>query len=328
MQVLKREQQSLVKSFVDAIEELQKDVKSVTEKHVRQKEEMGEMTSQFVTLATFVRSLENKNAEPIDGWFKEVVKGFELLIEQNSAVKANLEEMKDDAKKSSLGKLDEQSKTLLLEEEVSRLEFDIGSVEQERDAREAEMKGMHQVHVSQLKEGKDEVKKVKELLDGYKSKLDKSEARCAALQKKSGMIGETLADAHKRGGEKSKQMEERVADLEGQLKKLQREQQALLEQRNELQRETEEQERAVRLGKTDMDNGEKRWLGVVDDLKKKGERAAQNLSDSNKTNQQLQKQCEQTKKLLLTIQQQRANLKDENYQLKGELDEIYKRAGK
>ena len=91
--------------------------------HKRQKEDLNEMSSQFVTFATFVRGLEAKTAEPIEGWYQEVVKSFEMLVEQNSAVKAALEEVKDAQKKQNLGKLDEQAKTLQLEEEGEALRW-------------------------------------------------------------------------------------------------------------------------------------------------------------------------------------------------------------
>jgi len=322
---LKNSAQETVKSFLGTIEELQLQVKRVSESHGNQKDEMGEMTSQFVTLATFVRSLEVKNAEPINGWFKEVVKGFELLIEQNSAVKAGLEEMKDDAKKSSLGKLDEQSKTLMLEEEVSRLEFDVQTAEQERDAKDDDFRAAQKSHKDLTASGQKELGEAKALLNQYKAKLDKSEARCNDLQKKTAGTGELLADAHKTSSERHKSMEDKVNELETALRKVQREQQILLEHRDGLQKAAEERERETRLGKSDLEQTEKRWSGVADDLKKKMDRVGQNLADSNKTNQQLQKQCEQTKKLLLTIQQQRAHLNDENAQLKGELEEAYQR---
>jgi chromosome segregation ATPase len=322
---LKKEKQAMAKEFVQTVERFQASLKAVSEDHKKQKDEMSEMTSQFVTLATFVRSLEGKNAEPVDAWFKEVVKSFEMLIEQNSSVKSALEEMKDDAKKSSLGKLDEQSKTLMLEEEVSRLEFDIQTAEQERDGKEGELKRAKEGFEEAVANNKKEFLELKALLESYKGKLEKSETRCNDLQKKTAGTGERLADAHKNSSEKNKMMEDRLNELETALKKVQREQQALLEQRDTLQKDGEDKDRLIRNAKADLEQTDKRWMGSVEDMKKKLEKQQQSVSDSNKTNQQLQKQCEQTKKLLLTIQQQRANLNDENVELKKELDELYKR---
>jgi len=48
------------------------------------------------------------------------VKSLELLVEQNSGVKASLENAKDDLKRANLEKLDEKSKNLMLDEEVNR----------------------------------------------------------------------------------------------------------------------------------------------------------------------------------------------------------------
>jgi len=120
-------------------------------------------------------------------------------------------------------------------------------------------------------------------------------------------------------------MESSVASLEAQLKKLQREHASILEQRDTHQKQAEDLERALRIKNNEGQNVEKRHQEKNAAEEAKMKKIMQSVSDGNRTNQQLQKQVEQTKKLLLTIQQQKHNLTEECAQLKGELDAIYQR---
>jgi chromosome segregation ATPase len=313
-----------LKSYLNTVTALQTQLGSISSSHKRQKEAMSEMTSQFVTLATFTRGLESKNAEPIDKWFKEIVKSFELLVEQNSAVKANLEEVRDEEKREKLGKLDEQSKTLMLEEEVSRLEFDISTVEGEKIQKEEEMAAKERQHRAHMRKAEKEIVDFKEMLKQYKDKIAATEKISSDLQGKMSSNGEALARAHKDNVEKNKKVEERNVELEGALKKLQREHVSLAETKDGMHREKEDTERAVRAVRREMEELEKKWKAKEAEDRKKLERALQSVTDGAKTNAMLQKQCENTKKLLLTLQQQRANLTEEVNSLKGELSGLYR----
>ena len=169
---LKKEKLRNTRMSLTAIEQLQTQLKMVQADHKKQKEDLNEMSSQFVTFATFVRGLEGKTAEPIEGWYQEVVKSFEMLVEQNSAVKAALEEVKDTQKKQNLSKLDEQAKTLQLEEEISRLEFDIQSAEEEKAQKDTEIAEMVKAQKDKLDAVSRESDEAKETLEQYKKKLD------------------------------------------------------------------------------------------------------------------------------------------------------------
>jgi len=313
-----------LKTYLSTITAFQLQVASISTCHKKQKETMSEMSSQFVTLATFVKSLEGKQAEPIDRWFKEVVKSFELLIEQNSAVKANLEEVRDDEKKEKLGKLDEQSRTLMLEEEVSRLEFDISTVEGEKIQKEEQMAAKERQHKAHLEKAEKEIAECKAMLKQYKYKIATTEKISSDLQGKMSSNGEALARAHKDNADKNKKVEERNAELEAALKKLQREHVVLAESKDGMHREKEDTERSVRSVRREMDEQEKTWKAKEAEERKKLERALQSVTDGTKTNAMLQKQCENTKKLLLTLQQQRANLTEEVNSLKEELSGLYR----
>ena len=313
-----------LKSYLNTITALQTQLGAISSSHKRQKEAMSEMTSQFVTLATFTRGLESKNAEPIDKWFKEIVKSFELLIEQNSAVKANLEEVRDEEKREKLGKLDEQSKTLMLEEEVSRLEFDVSTIEGEKIQKEEEMAAKDRQHRAQIEKAEKEIAEYKEMLKQYKGKIATTEKISSDLQGKMSSNGEALARAHKENAEKNKKVEERNAELEAALKKLQREHVSLAESKDGMHREKEDTERSVRAVRREMEEVDKKWKAKEMEDRKKLERALQSAADGAKTNAMLQKQCENTKKLLLTLQQQRANLTEEVNSLKSELSGLYR----
>ena len=97
----------------------------------------------------------------------------QLLVEQNTAVKANLEEVKDDQKKQNLSKLDEQAKTLQLREEVESLQFEIDAAEEEKDLIQKKIRESDDRHENDKEKLRDELKDIKKLADSYKAKMER-----------------------------------------------------------------------------------------------------------------------------------------------------------
>ncbi|GMI60519.1 hypothetical protein ScalyP_jg9475 [Parmales sp. scaly parma] len=322
---MEKEKQELASKYVAGIEQMQQALKNVSHENHMQKEQMNEMSGQFVTLATFVRSLEASQSKPVNGWYNEVVKSLELLVEQNSGVKASLENAKDDLKRANLEKLDEKSKNLMLDEEVNRLEHEIGMLSGESGEKENEKVDLQRKHERLMSTLSDELKASGELLHKYKFKLSESEAKCNSMVGEAQKGGENLETAHKTHTERYNKLEGKVSSMDAEIKKLQFNYDGIVKQRDVLQKGVEELERTARNRMMEMSNSEKRFEAKLADEESRMKKVLQSTSDGNRTNQQLQKQVEQTKKLLLTIQQQKHNLVEECAQLKGELDAIYAR---
>jgi len=180
---MKTRQQEIASGYVASIEKMQQALKAIKEENNIQKESMNEMSGQFVTLATFVRSLEASQSKPVNNWYNEVVKSMELLVEQNSAVKAALENSKDDLKRATLEKLDQKNDNLLLEEEVNRLEHDISMLGGETSTKDNERADLIKKHNKLVENLESEAKKNLDLLEKYKQKLTESEQkrRCVCV---------------------------------------------------------------------------------------------------------------------------------------------------
>ena len=280
------------------------------------------MSGRFVTLAAYIRSLESKQTEPTDLWYKEVVKSFEVLIDQNTAVKANLEEVRDESKKQHLGKLYEQNKALMLEEKVSMLEFDVASARREKDDKEREMTEAAKLHENQLSLMKGEVADAKEAIGAYKAKIEEAEKISNDFMSERSANGEALARANADHSQKKRELEAKNAELQDALGKLEREKAAIAEGKGRIQKTCEEKERVIRQTRRDFEDSEKRWKSQSEEDKRKLERTAQALADCNMTNGQLVQQCDSTKKLLITLQQQKASYTEENQQLKVSKDSV------
>ena len=280
------------------------------------------MSGRFVTLAAYIRSLESKQTEPTDLWYKEVVKSFEVLIDQNTAVKANLEEVRDESKKQHLGKLYEQNKALMLEEKVSMLEFDVASARREKDDKEREMTEAAKLHENQLSLMKGEVADAKEAIGAYKAKIEEAEKISNDFMSERSANGEALARANADHSQKKRELEAKNAELQDALGKLEREKAAIAEGKGRIQKICEEKERVIRQTRRDFEDSEKRWKSQSEEDKRKLERTAQALADCNMTNGQLVQQCDSTKKLLITLQQQKASYTEENQQLKVSKDSV------
>jgi len=202
----------------------------------------------------------------------------------------------------------------------------------------------------------DELKASGELLHKYKFKLSESEAKCNSMVGEAQKGGENLETAHKTHTERYNKLEGKVSSMDAEIKKVSERKMAtdgniteltlfhsirlarsaqlqfnydgIVKQRDVLQKGVEELERTARNRMMEMSNSEKRFEAKLADEESRMKKVLQSTSDGNRTNQQLQKQVEQveqTKKLLLTIQQQKHNLVEECAQLKGELDAIYAR---
>ena len=271
-----------------------------------------------------MRSLETKQAEPIDLWYKEVVKGFEMLVEQNTAVKASLEEVKDDQKKQNLGKLDEQSKTLALEEEVGRLQFEVEDERQEKQATAQTLRDSEARHEEDKDKIRADVADARGDLEKYKAKLDKMEKMNTELQANVSKTGSDLVAAKTAAAGDAKGMEDKNVELAALVKKLQRELALQGEKGESLGKRKDEQEREGRKVKREMEEKEKAFAAAKGDLQKKLDAAQQKAMDANKSSQQLKTQKDQMKKLWESSKKKGENLKEEVDQLKKELDEVLK----
>ena len=250
---------------------------------------------------------------------------MELLIKQNKAVQSAMESAGDSGKRAILEKLDMQSKSVMQEEEISRLEFDIQVQAGELKSKDESLQRLAATHEQTLSTLRKQLLEETATLNSYKDKITVTEGRCSALQAQMALGADALAGAHREAWDKGKRMEDRIAELEGNVSKLQREYGAVVNQRDGLQTKMEESERETRQHKREIEEVEKRFTTKEAEGARKFERVAQQLTDVSKTNAQLQIQCEKTKSLLLTIQQQRANLSEANEELKKELEEVYKR---
>ena len=189
--------------------------------------------------------------------------------------------------------------------------------------------------------------------------LHSLEKQRAELQEQISKTGSDLAAAQTTATADSKGIVEKNTELEGQVKKLQRELATLGERGEAMSRGKDEQERAYRKSARDLDEASKGWEVAKSDLVKKVrakrrgpsrrrttppfsilsfnttkcylpqlELAQQKVHDTNKSSQQLKTQKDQMKKLWESSKKKAENLQEEVGELKKELAEVLGKGGK
>ena len=123
--------------YVAMLGTMQTAIKRLKDDGLKNRELVREVMAQFAVLKAFCEHIWDKTHPPLEAWKSELSSAFSKLIVKFHQVKDVIEDTKDDVRRAQLAKEEERSKTLMLEESVSRLEHEISTYEMKISEAEA-----------------------------------------------------------------------------------------------------------------------------------------------------------------------------------------------
>jgi chromosome segregation ATPase len=175
-QIVKGLKQDMAKrgeKFVETLSGIQLTVKKMRDDAVSERNKVRELVGYVALLKGKVDVLDNVTSPPLMSVRPELENVFRKLWEKSEAIKEQLEDSKDDLRRAQLSREEERSKSLMQEEQISRLELELAS--KDRTLVENEQR-------------------LQERVVAQKSKIDKLTVDNSALESKIQTLHQTLQE--------------------------------------------------------------------------------------------------------------------------------------
>lgn len=216
---IKSEMLSRGERYVAMLETLQMAVKRLKDNSISTREYVREVVAQFTVLKAFCEQLWEKSHPPLELWKTELGAVFKTVVVKFDRLKDHIEDTKDDVRRAQLAKEEERSKTLMLEESVSRLEHELAG----GDAKLKEIEMHNHDKLAQQKSRIDTLMKEKTEFEGrlqrVQQALDAATSQAKNLQYSNHNIQTTLGDSSAKHSAVQQEVQSKINQLTAQLKR-------------------------------------------------------------------------------------------------------------
>jgi chromosome segregation ATPase len=302
---------------------LQTAIHRLKDDSLKNREYVREVMAQFAVLKAFCEQIWDKTHPPLEAWKGELSSAFVKLFAKYRSLKDNIEDTKDDVRRAQLSKEEERSKTLMLEETVSRLEHELSSYEMK--IKEAEHKGREKVGQQKLKidslmkERSDMELRIQRL----QQSLDAATSQARTLQLSNHNIQTTLGDSTVRNSAVKQEIQGKLNQLSTQLKRAIQERDTQVQVSEELQKRLDALQNQVSVANRVSDDAKSDINRQKSETDALAANYAQSLAAVQTTTAQYQDQLKHTQELLKVMQTQRNELQEQNRKLRHELETLY-----
>ena len=311
--------------YVAMLETLQMAIKRLKEDSLTSREQVREVVAQFAVLGSFCEQLWEKTHPPLDNWKGELSVVFTKMFNKIKNGQETIEDYRDDVRRAQLSKEEERSKSLMLEENVSRLEHEITS--KENNVKDAETRAKDKLDSQKAKiEGLMNDRSDLELrLQRLQQSLDAATSQARNLQYSNHNIQTTLGDTSAKQSALKQEAHGKLNEVSSQLKRVTQERDTELSQKNELQKTLDAMRASIEEAKVVKEQSTSEMAKQKADMEAAMNRHNAAMNSAGATTGQYQNQLKQTQELLKVVQAQRTELQTQNALLRGELDTSYKK---
>ena len=325
MSAVKKEMAKRGERYVAMLDTLQMAIKRLKEDSVSNREQVREVVAQFAVLGSFCEQLWEKTHPPLENWKGELSVVFTKLFNKIKNGQEAIEDYRDDVRRAQLAKEEERSKSLMLEENVSRLEHEIAS--KENNVVEAETRSKEKLESQKakidglMKDRSDLEMRVQRL----QQSLDAATSQARNLQYSNHNIQTTLGDSSAKQSALKQEAHGKLNEVTSQLKRVTQERDIEQMQKNELQKTLDAMRASIEEAKIMKEQAAAEMAKQKEDMEATLSRHNAAMSSAGATTGQYQNQLKQTQELLKVVQAQRAELQTQNKLLRSELDTAYKK---
>ena len=321
---LQRELIARTETYVTNLSALSSGVNQIRSSQENQSRNLSSLRNTVSEINGEIQLAGRNLSDPHEMHHDSMHRNTEKLTTIISTLRISLGEHRDTMKSIQLSLEEEKTRTIMLDEERSRLTHDNSSIRERLE----EMKRTTSTRVDASRR---EANAIMTLRDDVERQLQKTmgqlndaNAQTRSLQEQHQILQTTLRDEQSKHSSTMSDLEGHAHKLEIDLKTKTTERDELMMELNTLRRELNETSNDTR-DMTDKLNHCEDELQMYKTKLLSNETKNKHQSNSlNDTMNKLQNQLEQTRLLLDTVQQQREMLKNDNSELRNELDTLYK----
>ena len=226
IQTLKQELYARGERYVAMLGTLQTALSRIKLDASTNREKVRETVAQFTVVRAFADQIWGNIHPPLEGWKAELSLVHKGLIVKCKVARDNVENHKDDIRRLALAKEEERSKTLMLEEAVSRLEHEISSYDQK--IIDADTKANQKVVL--MRDKVDQMTSEKQEMEGriqrLQQSLDAQVAQSRQLQSSNQSIQNNLGASTAKQTAAKSEIQGKISQLSSQLKRANQERDA------------------------------------------------------------------------------------------------------
>ena len=311
--------------YVAMLETLQMAIKRLKEDSLASREQVREVVAQFAVLGSFCEQLWEKTHPPLENWKTELSVVFSKVIAKVKNGQETIEDYKDDVRRAQLAKEEERSKSLMLEENVSRLEHEIASKDngvKDADARAKEKLDAQKAKIEGLMNDRSDLEM---RLQRLQQSLDAATSQARTLQYSNHNIQTTLGDSSAKQSALKQEAHGKLNEVTSQLKRVTQERDNEQNLRNELQKTLDAMRANIEEANVIKEQSKAEMAKQKADMEAALNRHNAAMNSAGTTAGQYQNQLKQTQELLKVVQAQRAELQNQCKTLRSELDTAYKK---
>mmetsp|Transcript_8766 Transcript_8766/g.13100 ORF Transcript_8766/g.13100 Transcript_8766/m.13100 type:complete len:805 (+) Transcript_8766:94-2508(+) len=306
--------------YVAMLGTLQTAIKRLKEDSIGSREHVREVVAQFAVLGAFCEQLWEKTHPPLEAWKVELGAAFKKLVSKFRGLRETIEDTKDDVRRAQLAKEEERSKTLMLEESVSRLEHELSAYDTR--VKDAESRGNDKLAQQKMKIDNlmKERADMESRLQRLQQSLDAATSQARTLQLSNHSIQTTLGDSTAKHSAEKQEVQGKLNQMAAQLKRATQERDQQTKVAEELQQKLDE----MQAGINSATGLAEQTKADVEKQRAENEaisaRHATAMAAVQATTAQYQEQLKQTQELLKVVQAQRSELQAQNTMMRAELD--------
>lgn len=219
LQAVKHQLHQRGERYVGMLSTLQSALERVRSEASNNRDKVREVVAQFAVLRAFVDQLWGNLHPPLEAWKSELQLVHKGLTKKCKDAGDALEDSRDDVRRALLAKEEERSKTLMLEENVSRLEHEIAGY----DKKIAEAENKAQQRVALMKAKVDQMTAEKDDMENriqrLQQSLDATSAQARALQSSNQSIQNNLGASTAKQTAAKSEIQGKISQLSSQLKR-------------------------------------------------------------------------------------------------------------
>lgn len=219
LQAVKNQLHQRGERYVGMLSTLQAALERVRAEASTNRDKVREVVAQFTVLRAFVDQLWGNLHPPLEAWKGELQLVHKGLTNKCKEAAEALEDSRDDVRRAMLAKEEERSKTLMLDEQVSRLEHEMAGYD--KKIADADNKAQQRVAVMKVKV--DAMSAEKEDMEGriqrLQQSLDATSAQARALQSSNQSIQNNLGASTAKQTAAKSEIQGKISQLSAQLKR-------------------------------------------------------------------------------------------------------------
>ena len=219
LQGLRNQMHQRGERYVGMLSTLQAALSRVKGEAATNRDRVREVVAQFAVLRAFVEQLWGNLHPPLESWKSELQQVHKALTNKCKEAAESLEDSRDDVRRALLAKEEERSKTLMLEENVSRLEHELTGY----DNKVADAENKAQQKVLTMKAKVDQIVSEKEEMEArilrLQQSLDATSAQARQLQSSNQAIQNNLGASTAKQTAAKSEIQGKISQLSAQLKR-------------------------------------------------------------------------------------------------------------